>query len=227
MTLMTVSLPQTSSLCPDSLITSLARIFLEAGVDYIFVHPLLDHIGFVLHTGLRILICKSCDSRSLAGFARGHFIDHHNGSEHLHGWDKEAFIKLAVEHKLHLDYEDVVHPAPRGPPIQMIETTKGLACSLSPSTCGYCTPSLKLMQTHTASSVHDEDRRPRKADCYREDVTLQTVFPWQKKIKWFEVEPALLSPSLAASNPLNFILQNIIPQQVPLGPPTKAPSDRE
>ena len=212
---------------PDLLITSSARIFLEPGVDYIVVDPLLDHIGFVLHSLLGILICKLCTCRSLACNARGHFIEHHEGSKYLHGWDNEGFIRFAIEHKLPGQYEDVVHPAPRGPPLQMVKTSVGYACSLSPATCPYATPSLKLMERHTASSDHDEDRRPRKADCHRGDVTLQTVFPWQAKVKWFEVEPALLPPSLLSSSPINFILQNIIPARIPLGPPTKSPSDKE
>lgn len=196
-------------------------------MDYIVVHPVLDHIGFVLHSLLGILICKLCGTRSLAGNARGHFVEHHEGSKLLRGWDEEKFVQFAVERKLPAGYEDVIHPAPRGPPIQMLKTSTGYACSLSPATCPYATPSLKLMERHIASSDHDQDRRPRKVDCYRDDVVLQTVFPWQAKVKWFEVESALLPPSLLGNNPINFILQNVMSARIPLGPPTKTPSDKE
>ena len=109
----------------------------------------------------------------------------------------------------------------------MLKTSVGYTCYLSPATGPYATPSLKLMERHTASSDHDEDHRPQKEDCHRGDVTLQTVFPWQAKVKWFAMEPALLPLSLLSSSPINLILQNIISAHIPLGPPTKSPSNKE
>lgn len=55
---------------------------------------------------------------------------------------------------------------------------------------------------------------------------MQTVFSGQGK-KWFEVDSSLLPPDTIGSNPFNFLVQNLIPERPPLGPPTVPTSDRE
>lgn len=154
-------------------------------------------------------------------------MENHDGAKYLAGWNLDVFLRFIVKHGAVVDYAHVLHPAPRGPPVQMIDFVKGFACCLSPRSCAFASTSIRTMNDHVRSSLHDAERRPRLEDCYRSQVAVQTVFPWQARIKWFEVEPALLAPSHPDSNPLNFILQHILPERPPLGAPTATPSDRE
>ena len=200
---------------------------LEAGVDYIVVHPALDHIGFYLHRALGILICKACGARGLASNAKDHVVDRHDGRALLRGWDREGFDGLLAQYGCPTTYEDVVHPAPRGPPIQKVERKIGFVCTLSPSTCAFATTSQEWMVKHVASSVHDRDRYPNSIDCYKGSAVIQTVFAWSKMVKWVEVEPSLLSPHVPESNPLNHILQVVLPTVLSLGPHLTVGTDRE
>ena len=206
-----------------------ARIFLEQGTDYITVHPVLDAISFVFHSALRLFICKACGQSCLAQGCKRHFREQHNDGAHPRDWDVDAFVDFILQNAAIEDYEAVAHPAPRGPPVQMIpEPTSGYACSLSPATCAFATPSYQLMENHVAKAMHDQDRTPHVTNSFRRDVHLQTLFSWAKQLKWFEVTPELQPQSATSHNPLNLILQTILPQRLNLGPPPIQPvQDRE
>ena len=199
---------------------------LEAGVDYIVVHPALDHIGFYLHMALRILICKACGARGLASNAMDHIVDCHDGRALLRGWDREGFDGLLAQYRCPTTYKDVVHPAPHGPPIQKVEHKISFVCTLSPSTCAFAT-SQEWMVKHIASSVHDRDCYPNSIDCYKGSAVIQTVFVWSKMVKWVEVEPSLLSLHVPESNPLNHILQVVLPTMLSLGPHLTISTNKE
>ena len=170
-------------------------------MDYIVVHPALDHIGFYLHAALGILICKACGARGLACNAKDHIVDHHDGCGLLRGWDREAFNGLIAQNHCLAGYEDIMHPAPRGPPIQNVKRKVGFMCTLSPSTCAFASTSQEWMLKHVVSSIHDLDRYPNSIDCYKGSAVIQTVFAWSKMVQWVEVELSLLSPGVLESNP--------------------------
>lgn len=142
----------------------------------------------------------------------GHLRNDHAVSVPL-GDFRAACASLAV----HPDYSAVLHPYPRGPPVQHIRQTTGFACAADPEKCGFCCRSKEWMVRHV-TTLHPKQVH-RMSERYRSSVQLQTLFP-NLGVKYFEVEPALAGVNSNAV--LGRILQQFVPGLKPL--PAQAPS---
>ena len=151
------------------------RINLEPGTKYIITHPILDNIALVFHRALKVFICKTCREGFLASSCQRYFLDKQDGRPLMADWYRDRFIGFASENRTYIYHEDVVHPAPRGPQIEIINTTFGFACSVSPTTCAFASISHELVEKHV-SNVHQQDRRPHTTDCLHPNALLQTLF---------------------------------------------------
>ena len=187
---------------PDT--DSSARLHLNGNWNYLISCPLLDQIGFVSHKALRILICRKCQ----AAFIPADVLGHAWGCQNFR--DKSPALVEEVQNYcdgslIHSSTDTVIHPAPRGPPVEGIHRDFGLACSVDPANCAYCCRSKDTMETH----VRSHSNRPTSVkDGYRTGVTVQTLFPKFAR-KFFEVEPAL--SCISGTSPLALILRDYLP----------------
>lgn len=181
-----------------------ARIPLHGSHRYLITCELLDRIGFVSHKALRVLICRKCRYCYIPNEVVGHA--HSCQKVSPRSVDAEDFQELVLGQLIHLEVPYVLHPSPRGPPVEGVAEAKGWACSVDPTLCAYCCCNLKGMENHVRTH---SIRPPNMKNCYRENVQLQTLF--QKfGVKYFEVEPALANVS--NGDPLARILRDFLPK---------------
>jgi hypothetical protein len=183
---------------------STARISLDGSQRYLVTRPLFDEMGFVAHMALQVLLCRKCGSCFIPNDVAGH-------ARNCQSFDSKSinmqeFDDLCDSLLIHMDTQSVVHPSPRGPPVEGIKPPElGWACTVDPAHCAYCCCSLKGMQNHVRSHT---TRPPNVPDGFHSGVYLQTLFP-TFGIKYFEVEPALRNISI--DSPLTRILQTLFP----------------
>lgn len=204
----------------ESLLT--ARILLDAGNDYITSHECFDRLGLLIHRKLGVLVCKACETCVLAPEGPSHCVNNHGRLPT--DFDKVAYCQALVDNGLHLNYKDVIHPHPRGSPVQYLALANGLACRVSPEKCAYATPSKRMMENHIRDHGLSEGHLERY---YIANANVQSLFRSSKARLWFQVYPNIVGDTPSSRDPLNKILQEVLPKFDPL-PPRSAPNnDRE
>jgi hypothetical protein len=131
--------------------------------------------------------------------------------------DKEKFVTACKRWKIHQDYNTVLIPSPRGPPVEAVDEYDGYACAVDPTTCAFACASEAWMEKHCREHP---DRPMLLSSCYRSNVKVQMLFPANRK--FFEVEPAL--SNVPQESVLSVVLQKFLPAlPVPsIAPPNPA-----
>jgi len=161
-------------------------------------------MGFVLHKALRVLICRKCRYCFIPGEAIGHA--HTCQKVPPRSISIEEFEELVLGQLIHLEVPSVIHPSPRGPPVEGVKKAKGWACSMDPALCAYCCCNLKGMENHVRTHPNHP---PHMKNCYRVNVQLQTLFN-KFGVKYFEVEPAF--SNVSNGDALARILRDFLPK---------------
>lgn len=135
--------------------------------------------------------------------------------------DKIALLEACVRCGLHAKYSDVVHPGPRGPPVELLPVEKGYACAVDPASCAFACRSVEWMEKHVRDHPQHDAHL---TNCYRSNVPLQTLFSPIGK-KYFEVEPAL--KGIPSDDIFTKIVQEFLPS-IPAPPITPSePNERD
>jgi hypothetical protein len=151
-----------------------------------------------------VLICRKCRYSFIPNEVIGHAHSCQNVSPR--SIDLEEFQELVLGQLIHLEVSSVLHPSPRGPPVEGIAEVKGWACSVDPVLCAYCCCNLKGMETHVRTHPNHP---PDMKNCYRVNVQLQKLFN-KFGVKYFEVEPAF--SNVSNGDPLARILRDFLPK---------------
>jgi hypothetical protein len=193
------------------------RIILDGTKRYFAACKTLSSAGFAAHRALKLLFCLKCKTFILPKDAPGHASDHDLKVE-----DKPAFMRACEQWKIHQTLAGVVHPNPRGPPVEGLAMDKGFACAMEPAGCAFACRSHEWMEKHVrAHPEHD----PLLSNCYRSNVTIQTLFAHIGK-KFFEVEPALRD--IPPDDILTRLIQDFLPTlPAPSIPPSDNPNERD
>lgn len=187
-------------------------------------HSILDKIGFVRHKLLRVLLCKTCHKSKLVEEAPGHYKDNHSPIRYNNTFDLAEYADLCVKYKLVQSHAEVIHPAPRGPPVQFITITHNCyACTVDPSQCAYVASKLNTIEKHCKTHP---DRNVYLPECYRKGVSAQTLFT-HFGAKMFEVQKHLASGRTSSRSVLNIVLQDLLPKEPKVPLPITPDSDKE
>jgi hypothetical protein len=181
-----------------------ARIQLDGSERYLVTFELFDQLGFVSHKALQVLMCQKCKICVIPADLIGHAESCQNISRK--SVSVQDLNDLVHKQSIHLDTSSVIHPSPRGPPVEgLAEPVEGYACSVDRANCDYCCTSLRRMETHVRTHL---GRPLNMVDCYHSKVKLQKLFP-HFGIKLFEVEPTLSNISI--TDPFSRILRDLLP----------------
>ena len=120
------------------LTSSSGRIRLDGTCRYLAACDVLGPFGVAIHKLLRVLICLDC---FLPDDMPGHLKEH--GFKVL---DRAGFLTACARWHLHGNYSDVLHPAPRGPPVEVLTRYTGYACAVDPVHCAYACRSKEWME---------------------------------------------------------------------------------
>jgi len=201
--------------CSSVFIWKSGRIRLDGTQRNLAACDTLGPLGVAIHRVLRVLICLACKSCFFPRDLRGHLKEHG-----IKVADKAAFLDACQRWGIHEQHSDVVYPAPRGPPVEVLTCYTGFACAVDPTGCAFACCSKQWMEKH----VRGHPEHPvLLSSGYRANVQVQTLFPTTFK-KFFEVEPALWDV------PEEDVLVRVIRDFIPTLPvPSIAPpeSDRE
>jgi hypothetical protein len=118
--------------------------------------------------------------------------------------DREKFTTACKRWKIHEDYDDVLIPSPRGPPVEAVDVYDGYACAVDPATCSFACTSKEWMEKHCREHP---DRPIVSSSCYRSKVKIQNLFPANRK--FFETEPALWN--VPQESVFSVVLQKLLP----------------
>lgn len=165
-----------------------ARVILDGTCQYLASCKTLRPLGFAVHRVLQVLMCIPCKACILPKDGPGHCHSEHG----LKVENRDEFMEACTRWGVHQTYIDVLHPSPRGPPVELIPMEKGYACSVDPRSCAFACCSREWMEKHVGLQHPDHDSFI--SNCYRSQITLQTLFSPIGK-KYVEVEPALRNVS--------------------------------
>ena len=165
---------------PASEPLSRTKIELSPKHDYFVGYPVLDSVGVIFHTALKLIKCMHCDAYLPTEHIKGHMHGKHDVT--LAQTDLANAVTLLDSLKAHRTAATVVHPAPLGPPVQGLETVSGYACE-EPD-CHYACVDADTITRHQRV-VH---KRP-YAGTSRPKRSLQSIF--HNPAKFFTVNPAL------------------------------------
>jgi len=203
--------------CPSIPLTSIkGRVRLDGAVRYLAACETLCPLGVVVHKLLHVLICLACKSCIIPSHMPGHLKEH--GFKNI---DKIAFTAACERWGIIQLPERVLHPSPRGAPVEILKTYQGYACAVDPTGCSFACTSENWMKQHVRN---DHTSHPAlMTSCYRSNVPVQTLFrPFHKK--YIEVQPALCN--VAQDNVLARVLQDFLPT-LPLPTITPPQNDKE
>lgn len=171
---------------------------------------------------LRVLVCPVCQTYILAPEGPTHCVQNHGPLPV--NFNKTAYCQAIVESGLHIDYNDVIHPRPRGPPVQFLTQSSGYACRIN-SECLYATTSKRMMENHLRD--HGISRAQSRTHNIIE-TKVQSLFRSTKGRLWFDICTSLDGDRPDGSkDPMDVILQEMLPNFDPLARVSAPDTDRE
>jgi hypothetical protein len=176
---------------------------LDGSKSYLLTEPILDRMGLVYHMHFKAILClcgKAVSPDSVFTHVEGHGVA-------VIRPDKNSFADFAGSHPCATGSSDIQHPAPGGPPVEILkQISNGFCCNY----CSYCAPEKKSFSNHWYQK-HSKTEQA-LVDQRFHIGTLQTFFH-PVGVQYFEVNPELAH--LSDDDAFAIYLRDIVPQYKP------------
>lgn len=176
-------------------------MILDGGRSYLETTEKFGKYGICVHVTLRVLICIDCKQCIVPGHVPGHMWKQHG----IKIEDLDGLTIDIQKYRIIVLPQDVVVPAPGGPPVEGIRIQTGFGCRFAH--CGYACPLLDSMRRHIRDT-HKGCNTMTKDEMIDSNKEIQTLFSTISR-KFFTVNSGLSKVPMC--DPFAKLLRDWIP----------------